>query len=68
MIFSKEAKLKDYDPKKLTKNLLYNMNILPLLGHYFTFFKENKLSIRVNLMKNFSHILPNLLFALKKYI
>jgi bifunctional pyridoxal-dependent enzyme with beta-cystathionase and maltose regulon repressor activities len=68
MIYVKDRKLVTVDPKHLTRKLLYQHNILPLLGNYFNFFKDNQLSLRVNLMKDFKRVIPNLLNGLNENV
>ncbi len=65
MLTWNEKYLNDIDPKEVTRNFLYNYNFLILLGTYFSFYKTNRLSFRINLIKNYKMELPRLLEALK---
>ncbi len=68
MLASNEILIKDIDPIKITKFMLYEYGILPILGNYFSFFKDNKLSLRINLMKEMNSWLPKIIEALSKNI
>ncbi len=64
MLVSKKVLLGEVDPIDVTKKLLYGHNLLPIMGNYFSFFQDNKVSIRINLMKNLRGHLPALTEAL----
>ena len=68
MIVSEKATLGNTSPIEITKRLLYNYDIWALMGHYFSFFGDNKVSLRINLMKDFRRFIPQLIEALNKYI